>query len=713
MKNLRLGVKLIGGFILVAAIVLVVGIIGLVGSIQLRTNIEEIGLVRLPSIQSLLEVEIAAEEMMMAQRTLMSEQLDMTERRRYMGEYELASQELQATWEYFLTLPATDEEVVLSNRFENELDDWLQLNQRWTTMTREFEAIGILDPDELVANLQQFRGDHYELELQAAMLLLTGQEFEGGDDPTQCNFGRWLAEYQPDSAEMERLLQEVREPHNTFHQAAGLMRAELRAGNRNAALDLFQNTMMPASDQVFEYFDEMIRYAGQAENLRNDITGLVLGDIADEAYEALDILDELIAINERIAAQAVEDSVSNAATVILTVAVGMIVGIILALLFGVILTRGITRPVSLGVAFAKALSNGDMTANIDVNQKDEIGVLAKALTDMSVKLREIVREVQSATQNVSSGSEQLSSAAQQLSQGAAEQASSGEEVSSSMEEMSASIRQNSDNAMTTDQLAQKAAKNAASGGQAVSDTVDAMKDIAERITIIEEIARNTNLLALNAAIEAARAGEHGKGFAVVASEVRKLAERSQKAAVEISDVSKRSVSVAEDAGKTIAEVVEDIKKTAELVQEISASSNEQNSGAEQINQALIQLDQVTQQNAGASEEIASTAEELSAQAEQLEETISFFKIDASAHRPALGAPAQRAAGSTGGSAGGGAGSGGAAARAAAQKSGQGHHPGAAAPKGTKATGITLAEDSHSRRQEMPRIQLDEDEFEEY
>jgi len=196
-----------------------------------------------------------------------------------------------------------------------------------------------------------------------------------------------------------------------------------------------------------------------------------------------------------------------------------------------------------------------------------------------------------------------------------------------MEQMASNIRQNADNAMQTEKIAMKSSEDAREGGQAVAETVSAMKDIAEKISIIEEIARQTDLLALNAAIEAARAGEHGKGFAVVASEVRKLAERSQTAAGEISKLSSASVEVAEKAGEMLAKLVPDIQKTAELVQEISAASNEQNAGAEQINKAIQQLDQVIQQNASASEEMASTAEELAGQSEQLQNTIGYFKVD--------------------------------------------------------------------------------------
>ncbi|THB65273.1 MAG: methyl-accepting chemotaxis protein [Spirochaetaceae bacterium] len=701
MKNLKLGVKLIGGFAIVAAIVLIVGGIGLIGSLILSGNIDEIGVVRLPSVQSLLQVEAHLDELMVAQRSLLSNQLTLEERKGYIQDFYTSRDEYSEQWEHFMSLPATAEEERLSALFEEEITHWRDLNNEWIEKETAFQNIGILNPSELVANLQLFRGDHYALEMQVAMLLLNGTTFTGGDDATACNFGKWMPKFQTNSTKMLDLLEAMHHPHDRFHAAVGQLRSEMRSGNRGRANAIFQNDMIPAARDVFGYFDQMIVLADEANQISNELTSLLLGDIAEAGEKAFAILDQLLEINERIAQEQVTAGTTASRLVITVVIVGMLIGVVLALLLGIVLTRGITKPVALGVEFAKALADGDMTATVDVNQKDEIGILADALRNMSTKLGNIVREVQMATQNVSSGSEQLSSAAQQLSQGAAEQASSGEEVSSSMEEMSASIRQNSDNAMTTDQLAQKAARNAASGGKAVDDTVLAMRDIAERITIIEEIARNTNLLALNAAIEAARAGEHGKGFAVVASEVRKLAERSQKAAVEISEVSKKSVSVAEEAGKTIDEVVEDIKKTAELVQEISASSNEQKSGADQINTALIQLDQVTQQNAGSSEEIASTAEELSAQAEQLEETMSFFKLDGSSlHRPALAPP--KAAVHSG------------SAQQPAGKTATGASKATAGPakkaSGGSTTGITLAEDSGGK---MPRINLDEDDFEEY
>ncbi len=274
---------------------------------------------------------------------------------------------------------------------------------------------------------------------------------------------------------------------------------------------------------------------------------------------------------------------------------------------------------------AETISSGDLTGSVKIlSEKDTLG---RSLSAMLEKVRTVVTDVKEAADNVASGSQQLSASSEQLSQGTTEQAASAEEASSSVEEMNATIKQNADNALQTEKIALKSAADAQESGSAVSEAVAAMKDIASRISIIEEIARQTNLLALNAAIEAARAGEHGKGFAVVAAEVRKLAERSQAAAGEISKLSTSSVAVAEKAGAMLMKLVPDIQKTAELVQEISAASREQSGGADQINGAIQQLNQVIQQNAGAAEEMSSTSEELSSQAEQLLDTISFFKVN--------------------------------------------------------------------------------------
>jgi methyl-accepting chemotaxis protein len=314
---------------------------------------------------------------------------------------------------------------------------------------------------------------------------------------------------------------------------------------------------------------------------------------------------------------------SQAILLVLSVATMLIISFIVFALFRFLTVKPLARL----SAVVEEVASGDLSQTVTAESGDEIGLLSRSIRAMVEKLHGVVVDVKTAADHVGSGSDQLSSGAEQMSQGAAEQAASAEEASSSVEEMNATIKQNADNAQQTEKIAQKSAVDATESGKAVTDTVSAMKEIASRTSIIEEIARQTNLLALNAAIEAARAGDHGKGFAVVASEVRKLAERSQSAAGEISTLSVSSVEVAERAGRMLAKLVPDIQKTAELVQEISAASKEQTSGADQINSAIQQLNKVIQQNAGAAEEMSSTAEELSSQAEQLQSTISFFKIE--------------------------------------------------------------------------------------
>jgi len=295
-----------------------------------------------------------------------------------------------------------------------------------------------------------------------------------------------------------------------------------------------------------------------------------------------------------------------------------------------------------------ALSQGDLTQKIDANYQGDFKVLQGAVNDSLDKLSEIIEQVRGAADALSNASGQVSATAQSLSQASSEQAASVEESSASVEQMSASINQNSDNARVTEGMATKAANEAGEGGEAVKSTVAAMKNIAGKIGIIDDIAYQTNLLALNAAIEAARAGEHGKGFAVVAAEVRKLAERSQVAAQEIGELAGTSVNLAERAGKLLDEMVPSIRKTSDLVQEIASASQEQSGGVAQINSAMGQLNKATQQNASASEELAATAEELGGQAGQLQELMGFFTVGDGAgmkvaSRPVARAPAGRSA----------------------------------------------------------------------
>jgi aerotaxis receptor len=286
----------------------------------------------------------------------------------------------------------------------------------------------------------------------------------------------------------------------------------------------------------------------------------------------------------------------------------------------------VIRPINEATRSCQIIASGNLVIRNSVNRHDEIGAFLHSINTMSGNLTSIVADVRAASAALASSSEEVSMTAQSMSQATSVQASSVEETSSSVEQMTASINQNTNNAKVTDEIAAKAAREADEGGAAVRETVNAMKSIAEKISIIDDIAYQTNLLALNAAIEAARAGEHGKGFAVVAAEVRKLAERSQIAAQEIGEVAKGSVGLAEKAGKLLDEIVPSIKKTSDLVQDINAASLEQSAGAGQINSAMEQLNTITQQGASSSEELAATAEEMNGQAEALQRLMRFFQV---------------------------------------------------------------------------------------
>ena len=427
-------------------------------------------------------------------------------------------------------------------------------------------------------------------------------------------------------------------------------------------------TFDAALEQWIETLDEVVRLGREntpASNAR--AANLAMGQGRQQAGEVIRLAEEFVAG----AAQRMEE-IDQATNAQFESSRNLLIGAA-ALLFllsaaaGVWISLGVSRGLAKGVNLAKAVARGDLGQRVQADADDEIKDLITAMTEMTdnlhktatladrvsqgdltvqpaplsdvdtlgialkamvERLRGVVGDTLAAVDNVSSGSQQLSASAEQVSQGATEQAASAEEASASMEQMAANIKQNADNAAQTEQIARQSSKDAEASGEAVNRAVGAMRTIADKISIVQEIARQTDLLALNAAVEAARAGEHGKGFAVVASEVRKLAERSQTAAAEISGLSGETVKVAQDAGDMLTRLVPDIRKTAELVCEISAACREQDIGASQINEAIQQLDKVTQQNAGASEQMSSTSEELAAQAEELQTTISFFRIDA-------------------------------------------------------------------------------------
>jgi methyl-accepting chemotaxis protein len=353
-----------------------------------------------------------------------------------------------------------------------------------------------------------------------------------------------------------------------------------------------------------------------------------LGKEIDKSFNSLmKILEDLDVKNRQILQNSLLESKSNTDRSMLLVIVIVLCGIGFTVIIGTIILRAIAKPMEKSVEFAKFIAAGNLTLKLDIDQKDEIGELASALNLMIQKLHETVMKIRTGTDSIAAASAQISKNSQQLSEGASQQASSTEEVSSSIEEMAGNIQQNTANAQQTERISKKAADSMIEMSKIGKESLDSIKTIAQKITIINDIAFQTNLLALNAAVEAARAGEHGRGFAVVAAEVRKLAERSKQAADEIEDLSKNSLKITVDSRLLLDALVPEIQKTSQLVQEITSASVEQNAGADLINSAILQLNAVTQQNAISSEEMANSAEELSSQADSLRSAVSFFKLD--------------------------------------------------------------------------------------
>ncbi|MBI4828858.1 MAG: MCP four helix bundle domain-containing protein [Nitrospinae bacterium] len=590
---MKLSTKLIAGFIVVAAITAVTGMVGLFGTSRVKGGLEEVGAVRLPSVQGLLMMAGGQSGAGMAMRTLTISELPIAKRKEQYTRMAEFLKKADDGFNIYAPLPQTTEEAKMWEEFLPVWKKWRAELDKGVALSRKFDDFKLDDAMDVKWRVKAGAVEQMELVDDLSRFVAGSKEFKGNVDPAKSSFGMWFTALKTDDPQMQDAQMMVEGPFKRFYATAKQITELMARGNRAEAARLIPE-LHSSAGYLKNYMGKIHDIAGEADKLMLENQEQVLGPVAETFRDSNKRLEDLVKLNVAVANDAYAQAQSNATFSSILVIVTLIAAVVMALGLGVWLARAISRPI---------------------------------LT--------VVTDLTSGAEQVAAASGQISTASQSLAEGATEQASSLEETSAALEEMASQTRQNADNAAEANNLASATRKAAEQGAEVMGKMIAAMtaintssEEISKIIKVIEEIAFQTNLLALNAAVEAARAGEHGKGFAVVAEEVRNLAQRSATAAKDTSALIEESVKrvgegneMAQASGEALNRIVESVKKVTDLVGEISVASHEQAQGVDQINTAVTQMDKVTQQNASNAEESAAASEELSAQAEKLNEVV--------------------------------------------------------------------------------------------
>ena len=641
-KNLKLATKMFLSFGVVALIALSLGLFGYYGAVRSERAIEEVGAVRLPSVESLLVIKENANAIKVVQRTLLDLGLERAERQRQYDDFTAIRQEYQAAWQAYEPLPQTPEEAELWNQFVPAWQQWRTANDTFFDMSRRIDTLDLGDPLELTKQIRTFIGDHYRLEASVLKLLAGGETFAGGDNHETCNYGSWVGTFSTSNAQMNKIIEETFAPHNKTHESVKQIKELVAAGQSDQADYLYRTVFIPSIAETFGKFDQILHQAEEALGLAHQLEQLALNDLRAAEKKAIDLLDRIIDINTAIAGREVVASQSFASRleVFMLSAAGLGTG--LAILIAFLITRAITRPLTNAVSICEELSRGNLTMDITVDGRDETSQLLAAMKAMVESLRSMFTDITSGVTTLASSSTELSAVSAQLSANAENAASrstgvasAAEEMTTNMNSVSAAMEQSASNvgmvatateemSSTVSEIAQNAAKAKDISEQAVSQSqqtsakmnelgraADKIGKVTEAIT---EISEQTNLLALNATIEAARAGEAGKGFAVVANEIKELAKQTAAATVDIKnqieemqDTTGGTITDIEQIGQVITEINEIITSIATAVEQQSAATSEI---SENIAQASAGISEVNENVAQSSLAIADITQDI-------------------------------------------------------------------------------------------------------
>lgn len=627
--NMKIGTKLITGFIIVALIASIVGVVGYLG-------IANVGNISLPSVQYLGEMESHFQKIAEQKNLLLSPAVSYEQRLAIYAEIDAAGEALIHSRDQFLALPWSAEEESIWSRLEVSWAQWDVNHKKFIAKLKETDAIGVDNPAELQFNIALYQRDYLNWIWLLNDSILKLEPFTGQLDGTKSELAKWLDAYVTRSPELRSMMSNIKAAHTRLYESGAQINRLLSgsAGDRQAqARNIYNTVTVPAMHDVLAVLKEIEALAGSADGMFDSKVDFILNEQQADFYATMALFEELSSVNVRIA----NERVFSSSLMLFLVA---LLGVILAVLLGVFISRGIKNPINKLVIVSKKIADGDLDVEINVDSNDEIGILAQAFSRMAESMNDAMSNINAGAEQVASGAQQLSDSSMVLAQGATEQASSIEQLTASLEEISSQTKMNAENANKANSLAENAQGNAIQGNMRMNEMLKAMDEINESsrniskiIKVIDEIAFQTNILALNAAVEAARAGQHGKGFAVVAEEVRNLAARSANAAKETTDMIEGSIKKVEGGTKIanltadeLNKIVDGIGKVANLVSDIAVASNEQASAIEQVNLGVMQVSDVVQSNSATSEESAAASEELAGMAELMKEQVTQFKL---------------------------------------------------------------------------------------